>query len=120
MLIDMVSTLQVEIQELKLGASSKVATTAENQVANLEASVDQLKATLRDSEPHCKDLEQAADNNRGELKNLQNTRCRLDDEVLKLAQNIKALRPELQSMGAKVIADYKESRGFQLGLERTG
>ncbi|RRT65418.1 hypothetical protein B296_00019752 [Ensete ventricosum] len=116
----MVSTLQVEIQELKFGASSKVATTAENQVANLEASVDRLKATLRDSEPHCKDLEQAADNTHGELKHLQNTRCHLDDEVLKLAQNVEALRPELQSMGAKVIADYKESRGFQLGLERTG
>ncbi|RWW37748.1 hypothetical protein BHE74_00057098 [Ensete ventricosum] len=59
--------------------------------------VDRLKATLGDSEQCCKDLEQVVESIHGELKNLQDTWHRLDDEVL----------------------NYKEFQGFQLELERT-
>ncbi|RWW29657.1 hypothetical protein GW17_00005807 [Ensete ventricosum] len=62
----------------------------------LGAELEWLKATLRESDQYCKDLELAADSTRGELKDLQDLRCWLEDELV----------------GVKAIADYKESRGF--------
>ncbi|RWV80214.1 hypothetical protein GW17_00058550, partial [Ensete ventricosum] len=50
-------------------------------------------AALGDSEQRCKDLELAIDIICGELKEIQDSRHRLEDEVLKLAQEV--LRSEL-------------------------
>ncbi|RZS27602.1 hypothetical protein BHM03_00061103 [Ensete ventricosum] len=69
-----------EEKELRSGVGPKAMAATE-----LGAELEWLKATLRESDQYCKDLELAADSTRGELKDLQDLRCWLEDEVLMLA-----------------------------------
>ncbi|RRT71389.1 hypothetical protein B296_00019680 [Ensete ventricosum] len=120
LLTEKISALRVENEELRSGMGPKVVVATKKRVVELGAVVDRLKAALGDSEQHCKDLELATDIICGELKEIQDSRHRLEDEVLKLAQDVEVLRSELQSTGTKAIANYKESHGFQSGLEKMG
>ncbi|RRT34001.1 hypothetical protein B296_00053962 [Ensete ventricosum] len=69
-----------EEKELRSGVGPKAMAATE-----LGAELEWLKAALRESDQYCKDLELAADSTRGELKDLQDLRCWLEDEVLMLA-----------------------------------
>ncbi|RWV92741.1 hypothetical protein BHE74_00015639 [Ensete ventricosum] len=112
---------------LKLGVGSdamaavkKWAVDLKVEVKRLRAEVEHLKAALEDTKQHCQALEREAEKSQGEAKNLRSTRRQLDDEVLKLARDVEALRTEVQLIGAKVFAQYKVSRGFKLYMERIG
>ncbi|RWW61432.1 hypothetical protein BHE74_00031512 [Ensete ventricosum] len=61
------------------------------QATELSAEVDRLKAALGKSEQCCKDLELAIDSARVELRDLQDSQHRLEDEVLSLTKGAKML-----------------------------
>ncbi|RWW32781.1 hypothetical protein GW17_00002530 [Ensete ventricosum] len=67
-----------------------------------------------------KDLKLVADSSRVELRDLRDSRHRLEDEVLSLTKGAEMLQSELKAEGDKAIVDYKKSRGFQSELEKMG
>ncbi|RRT56662.1 hypothetical protein B296_00046045, partial [Ensete ventricosum] len=65
-------------------------------------------------------LKLVADSSRVELRDLRDSRHRLEDEVLSLTKGAEMLQSELKAEGDKAIVDYKKSRGFQSELEKMG
>ncbi|RWW12249.1 hypothetical protein GW17_00024090 [Ensete ventricosum] len=68
----------------------------------------QVEATAEEHQPQ---LESTSA--RGEMENLKSSRCRQDDEMLKLFQDVEALHTELKLTSARAIAKYKVSQGFK-------
>ncbi|RZS21226.1 hypothetical protein BHM03_00053840, partial [Ensete ventricosum] len=76
-------------------AGSEALAAVEKRATDLEAKVERMKVALGDAEQWCKDLEHAADNTRRELKDIRDNRRNMEDEMLKLTQDVEALRSEL-------------------------
>ncbi|RRT74014.1 hypothetical protein B296_00019272 [Ensete ventricosum] len=106
------SVLRAENKELKAGASPEAVATAEKRATKLSVKVDQLNTILWKSEQCCKDLELEANSTRVKLRDIQNSQCQLEDEVLSLMNEVEMLQSKLKVEGDKAIVDYKKSRGF--------
>ncbi|RZR94451.1 hypothetical protein BHM03_00023135 [Ensete ventricosum] len=106
------SVLRAENKELKAGASSEAVVTAEKRATKLSVKVDQLNTILWKSEQCCKDLELEGNSARVKLRDIQNSQCQLEDEVLSLMNEVEMLQSKLKVEGDKAIIDYKKSRGF--------
>ncbi|RZR91406.1 hypothetical protein BHM03_00019517 [Ensete ventricosum] len=92
----------------------------EVEVKRLRAEVEHMKAAPGDTEQRYQALGREAKKSRGEAEDYRSTRRQLDDEVLKLARDIEALRTKVQSTGTKVILKYKVFKGLELDMERIG
>ncbi|RWW00974.1 hypothetical protein GW17_00036021 [Ensete ventricosum] len=95
------SVLRAENRELKSGVGSEVVVATERQATELNADVEQLKAALCDSEQRCKDHQLATDSARDELKDLRESRGRLEDEVLLLTRDAKVLRSKIKTWATR-------------------
>ncbi|RZR88104.1 hypothetical protein BHM03_00015618 [Ensete ventricosum] len=89
LLYEKISSLRAENKELKSGAGPKVMAVTEKRAIELNAEVEQLNVALGESEQHSKDYKLTADPQRAERP--LDSRCRLEDEVLALAQDTKDL-----------------------------
>ncbi|RWW76522.1 hypothetical protein BHE74_00015382 [Ensete ventricosum] len=106
------SALQAENKELKVGASQEAVAATKKRATELSAKVDRLKATLEKSEQCSKDLKLVVDSAHVELRDLRDSQCWLEDEVLSLTKEAEMLQSELKAKGDQAIADYKKSQGF--------
>ncbi|RRT70026.1 hypothetical protein B296_00028431 [Ensete ventricosum] len=57
---------------------------------------------------------------RSSLDGARNDRAYLEEDVLSLIEAMTLLKAELKGKGAKTVAAYKASRGFESGLEKVG
>ncbi|RRT78379.1 hypothetical protein B296_00018651 [Ensete ventricosum] len=80
------STLRAKNKELKASAGSEAMAAVKKRAIKLSAEVDRLKAALGKTKQCRKGLELAADSTRVELKDLRDSRRRLEDEVLLLTK----------------------------------
>ncbi|RRT60185.1 hypothetical protein B296_00016824 [Ensete ventricosum] len=92
-MVNKISTLRAEVQDLKVGAGPEVVVATEKQATDL-----QTKELLKEAEVGREKMQ---------FK---------EDELLKLTQDTEVLQIELKSTSTKAIVEYKESQGFQLGL----
>ncbi|RRT50017.1 hypothetical protein B296_00020070, partial [Ensete ventricosum] len=76
----------------------------EKQATNLQAEVNQLKAELGEVEQRHQELQKDSDDDRHKLKKLHDRMCIMEDDLLKLSWDIKALCAELQSAPTKPIS----------------
>nr|XP_009413927.1 PREDICTED: uncharacterized protein LOC103995125 [Musa acuminata subsp. malaccensis] len=147
-LIDRNVKLRRQIEEVHAEAASEAVATAEQRASDLEAEVTRLKSEVQAAEQRASDLEAEGTRLKSEVKvaeernnDLQaflrtaRTEVRLaNKEAVALTQKLEEARAEAkrasEALAAemqqrperdkKLIEDYKESSGFQLGLVRSG
>ncbi|RWV76958.1 hypothetical protein GW17_00062282 [Ensete ventricosum] len=115
-----ITTLRVGNKELKLRANQEAVATIEHRANELQATVDRLRAELDSSESRRKGLEQEVDTLCSNLQGARDDRAHLEGDVLSLTKATTLLEAELKAEGPKVVAAYKASREFKLGLEKMG
>ncbi|RWV83959.1 hypothetical protein GW17_00054371 [Ensete ventricosum] len=107
--------LWAENKELKAGTGPEAVAVAEKRATELSAEVDWLKVALKKSEQCRKDLELVADSTYTKLKDLRDSRRRLEDEVLSLTKAAEVLQSKLKAEGRKAVT-YE--LGYRVVLER--
>ncbi|RRT32115.1 hypothetical protein B296_00055645, partial [Ensete ventricosum] len=115
-----ITTFRVANKELKLRANQEAIAAIENRANELQATVDRLRAELDSSESRRKGLEQEVDTLRSNLQGVRDDRAHLEGDVLSLTKVTTLLEAELKAEGPEVVAAYKASREFKLGLEKMG
>ncbi|RWW54387.1 hypothetical protein BHE74_00039041 [Ensete ventricosum] len=97
-----ISVLRAKVQDLKASVGPEAVAASKKRATDLQTEVERMKAKLREAEQCCKELQKEAEDDHEKM-------WFMEDELLKLTWDIKALRTELKSMGAKAVAKYKES-----------
>ncbi|THU53338.1 hypothetical protein C4D60_Mb10t13350 [Musa balbisiana] len=147
-LIDRNIELRRQIEEVRAGAAPEAVAATEQRASNLEAEVTRLKSEVSVAVQRASDSEaegtrlqarvKAAEEQNKDLQTLlrtTQTEVRLaNKEAVSLAQKLEEARGEARRASEalavetqqrpekdkKLIEDYKESSGFQLGLVRSG
>ncbi|RWV81810.1 hypothetical protein GW17_00056739 [Ensete ventricosum] len=80
--------------------------------------VNKLRGELKSLKTQRRRLEEEVGILRSSLDEARNDRARLEGDVLSLTKAATLLEAELKGDGAKAVATYKASRGFESGLEK--
>ena len=126
-LSDCNANLQKQVEEVRAGAAPEAVVAAEQRASDLDAEATRLRSELKAYEEWNKELQMhlkasvaEARSARGEsvelIRRLEESRAEARGAAEALAVEIRQ-RPEKDK---KLIEDYKDSSGFQLGLVRTG
>ncbi|RWW87227.1 hypothetical protein BHE74_00003962 [Ensete ventricosum] len=130
--------LRKEIQEMKAGAGSNTVAATEQRAfeaqsladhykieleeatrrwESLEMELSEAQGLLTDSQNQLNEARELLADSQDQLKGVRARGCQMEDELLNLTGSTEALKVDLPK---KVVADYKKTTEFEMGLVRTG
>ncbi|RWV85376.1 hypothetical protein GW17_00052836 [Ensete ventricosum] len=103
--------LQTMNNELKDSVGQEIAAAAKQQVKELEAKIERMRAELESHRSQSRELEQEVGLLRSSLDGARNDQARLEGDILSLTEATASLEAELKAEGQKAVATYKASQG---------
>ncbi|RRT54538.1 hypothetical protein B296_00032878 [Ensete ventricosum] len=110
---EIILALRAANKELKGRTDQDLVAAIEFRVKELEGNLNKLQGELESLKTQRRRLEEEVRILRSSLDGARNDRARLEGYVLSLTEAATLLEAELKGEGAKAVAAYRESRGFE-------